>query len=202
MRGDDESNEGRNDGLHGDPPQAGLSRDRCGGSPTARRSGFTAGVCDKLHIWRGWPKKLRKEFFVAECRAVTPAEFEAQLRDLLRAHAEIVENSGCLACERCERCTDSTFLKDCTNVTRSNYRARCVDRTECSHTKDSKGCFGCSHCERCESCAQSAIRALHRPAAAARTAWLRGPSRKDFHILNEPHERQEGSGSRPNSGRR
>jgi hypothetical protein len=124
--------------------------------------------------------------------AVTPNEFESRLRELLREHAEVIENTGCLACERCERCTDSTFLKDCTNVARSNYCERCVDCTECSHTTDSKNCFGCTHCERSEGCTQSAY--LVRCTGCSGCTYCFGCvglSKKDFHILNEPYERQE-----------
>lgn len=123
---------------------------------------------------------------------MTADEFERRLRALTTAHESATANVGCLACERCERCVDSTFLKGCTNVARSNYCTDCVDCTDCSHTTASTGCLACSHCERCEQCVGSAY--LVRCVACSGCNYCFGCvglSRKDFHILNEPYERQE-----------
>jgi hypothetical protein len=120
------------------------------------------------------------------------AEFERRFRDLLAEQANRTENIGCLACERCQRCADSTFLEDCRNVVRSNYCQRCVDCTECSHSSDCTGCLGCSHCETCERCTSSAY--LVRCVGCSGCTYCFGCvglSKKDFHILNEPYERQE-----------
>jgi hypothetical protein len=122
---------------------------------------------------------------------MTPAEFEEQLAKLKRAHERLTANVQCVACERCERCVDSTFLKGCSNVARSHYCADCTDCTECSHTTDSTGCLSCSHCERCERCVGSAY--LVRCVACSGCTYCFGCvglSKKDFHILNEPYERQ------------
>jgi hypothetical protein len=119
------------------------------------------------------------------------AEFEERLSKLARAHESATANVNCVACERSERCSDSTFLKDCKNVTRSNYCTSCVDCTECSHTSASTGCLSCSHCERCERCLSSAY--LVRCIACIGCTYCFGCvglSNKDFHILNEPYDRQ------------
>jgi hypothetical protein len=122
---------------------------------------------------------------------VTPSDFEARFRELLQGHAEGTGNVGCLACERCERCSESTFLQDCRNVARSNYCKRCEDCTECSHSTDCTGCMSCSHCEKCERCIASAY--LARCVACSGCTYCFGCvglSKKDFHILNEPYDRQ------------
>lgn len=122
---------------------------------------------------------------------MTPSEFEQQFRRLVKDHAESVTNSGCLACERCERCHDSTFLVDCTNVRRSNYCQRAVDCIECSHCKDVTRCVSCSHCEGSQDCIKSAY--LITCVAMTECTYCFGCvglSRKDFHILNEPYDRQ------------
>ncbi len=125
-------------------------------------------------------------------RPMTGAEFEQRLRELAKEHATGSANVGCLACERCERCTDSTFLVDCKGVARSQYCGSCVDCTECSHSTACTSCFGCSHCEHCERCVASAY--LVRCVACSGCTYCFGCvglAKKDFHILNEPYERQE-----------
>lgn len=122
---------------------------------------------------------------------MTPREFEARFEELSREHGETTDNVGCLACERCERCSHSTFLEDCTNVARSHYCASSVDCSDCSHSKHLRGCLGCSHCERCERCVSSAylVRCIDCNACNYCFGCV-GLSKKDFHILNEPYERQ------------
>lgn len=122
----------------------------------------------------------------------TAAEFERRFRELVAEQAKTTENIGCLACVRCERCADSTFLEDCRNVVRSNYCKSCTDCTECSHSTDCKRCLACSHCEGCERCTSSAY--LVRCIACSGCTYCFGCvglSKKDFHILNEPYDRQE-----------
>ena len=123
---------------------------------------------------------------------MTPSEFEERLRELIQRHAATTANVGCLACERCERCTDSTFLKDCRNVARSHYCSSCTDCTECTQSTELVGCIACSHCERCERCVGSAylVRCIDCSGCTYCFGCV-GLSKKDFHILNEPYERQE-----------
>lgn len=123
---------------------------------------------------------------------MTANDFEARLRALITAHAEGTGNTGCLACTRCERCTDSTFLEDCRSVARSHYCKRCSDCAECSHSVACSGCVGCSHCESCERCTQCAY--VVRSVACSGCTYCFGCVglvKKDFHILNEPYDRQE-----------
>lgn len=123
---------------------------------------------------------------------MTPSEFEDRLRDLVRSYETMTANVGCLACERCERCTDSTFLKDCTNVRRSHYCSSSTRCTECTQSTLLTHCVACSHCERCERCTRCAY--LVRCVECTDCTYCFGCvglSKKDFHILNEPFERQE-----------
>lgn len=131
---------------------------------------------------------------MADARApkVDAREFEARFRELVDAQARSTANTGCLACTRCERCSDSTFLEDCRGVARSNYCKRCVDCSECSHSIACTSCVACMHCEECERCTQSAY--LVRCIACSGCTYCFGCvglAKKDFHILNEPYERQE-----------
>ena len=124
--------------------------------------------------------------------SLTKTEFERRFRELAEEHSSATENIGCLACERCERCADSTFLRGCTNVVRSHYCVECTDCTECQHSTGCTGCLSCSHCEDCERCTQSAY--LVKSVACSGCTYCFGCvglSKKDFHILNEPYERQE-----------
>lgn len=122
---------------------------------------------------------------------MSPNEFEQAFRRLLAEHGERRTNVGCLACDDCERCTDSTFLKRCKNVARSHYCEDTVDSSECSHCQGCTGCVSCSHCERCDRCTQSAY--LIRCVAMSGCTYCFGCVglfKKDFHILNEPYDRQ------------
>lgn len=124
--------------------------------------------------------------------AMTPSEFEQRFRALVADFDEGTANQGCLACERCERCTDSTFLVDCRSVARSHYCTRCEDSSECSHCTGCTGCVSCSHCEACERCTQCAY--VVRSVSCASCTYCFGCVglvKKDFHILNEPYDRQE-----------
>ncbi len=122
---------------------------------------------------------------------MTPAEFEQQFRALIAAHEQGTGNVGCLACVGCQRCSESTFLKECTNVARSHYCTSCADCTECSHCTGCTGCLSCSHCERSERCVTSAylVRCVDLRGCTYCFGCV-GLSKKDFHILNVPYERQ------------
>ena len=135
--------------------------------------------------------KLTTVFFSSYDGLVKATEFEEAFARLTRARSAAIANARCIACERCERCSDSTFLRDCSNVARSHYCTSCSDSSECSHTSHSKRCVGCSHCERCEDCVRSAY--LVRCVGCSNSNYCFGCvglSGKDFHILNEPYERQ------------
>ena len=122
---------------------------------------------------------------------LTRSEFEAGLRSLTSAHARATTNVGCLACERCERCTESTFCTDSKWLTRCAYCANCSDCSDSTHCRRSLSCFSCNHCDDCERCTGCAY--VGRSIACSGCTYCFGCValvKKDFHILNEPYDRQ------------
>jgi hypothetical protein len=119
------------------------------------------------------------------------AEFESRLQKLLSMHARETSNARCLECEACERCMESTFCKRATGLVRCHY---CVDSSDCTDSSQltrCKGCLASQHCVDCERCTSSAY--LVRCVGLSGCTYCFGCvglSRKDFHILNEPYERQ------------
>jgi hypothetical protein len=119
------------------------------------------------------------------------SDFEVRLRKLESDARGQKGNPGSLACEGSERAVHSTFSSDCRDVLRCHYCESCEDCTECSHCVRSVGCLSCSHCIDCERCASSAY--LVRSVRCTGSSYLFGCvglHKKDFHILNEPYERQ------------
>lgn len=122
---------------------------------------------------------------------MTRSEFESAFRKLVSAHGSGTTNTGTIGCERCVGAVDSTFCVDCKQIARCHYCRACEGCTDCSHCTASRDCLGCSHCQESERCAQSAF--LERCVACSRCTYsfgCVGLSGKDFHILNEPYDRQ------------
>ena len=119
------------------------------------------------------------------------SEFEAAFRKLIGAHGAQTTNSGCIGCERCTGAVDSTFCVECKQISRCHYCRASDDCTDCSHCEGARGCLSCLHCHDATRCAQSAY--LERCASCTRCNYCFGCvglSGKDFHILNEPYDRQ------------
>lgn len=119
------------------------------------------------------------------------AQFEAGYRKLVASLGAVSTNARCLACERCEGCSDATFCVDCRGVVRSQYCRECTDCTESSHCSRCKGCMMCTHCESCDRCTSSAY--LVKCVGCNGCTYCFGCVglfKKDFHILNEPYDRQ------------
>lgn len=122
---------------------------------------------------------------------VNRSEFESAFRKLVSAHGTDTVSSGCIGCDKCTGAVDSTFCVDCKQIARCHYCKQCDECTECSHCERSRGCLSCAHCHDADRCAQSAY--LERCASCTRCNYCFGCvglSGKDFHILNEPYERQ------------
>jgi hypothetical protein len=119
------------------------------------------------------------------------SEFEAQFRELGRAYAAVRDNQGCFDCVGCERCTSSTFCRDSKNLVRCHYCVQCSDCTDSSHGRRCTGCLACHHCVSCERCTQGAylVRCVGLMACSYCFGCV-GLSNKDFHILNQPHDRK------------
>jgi hypothetical protein len=119
------------------------------------------------------------------------SEFEAAYRKLLGAHGTQSANSGSIACERCTGAIDSTFCVECSQVTRCHYCQGSQGCSDCSHCARCRECLGCTHCQDAERCSQSAY--LERCASCTRCNYCFGCvglSGKDFHVLNEPYDRE------------
>lgn len=119
------------------------------------------------------------------------AEFESTFRKLVSTLGAQTENVGCVGCERCRGATECTFCEDCKQVTRCQYCVACEDCTDCAHCARSKGLTRCQHCvetERSTDCAY-VVRSVGCHGCTYLFGCV-GLSRKDFHILNEPYDRQ------------
>jgi hypothetical protein len=119
------------------------------------------------------------------------SEFESAFRRLVSAHGTSRANSGCIACDRCTGAVDSTFCVACTKVARGHYCRQSQDCSDCSHCAGCRDCLGCAHCQASERCSQGAY--LERCVGCTRCNYCFGCvglSGKDFHILNEPYDRE------------
>jgi hypothetical protein len=119
------------------------------------------------------------------------SEFEDAFRKLVSSHASMTTNIGCVGCEKCERCTESTFCSGSKGLVRSHYCKDSEDCTDCSHLVRCKGCLSSQHCTECEKCVGSAY--LVKCVGLSGCTYCFGCvglSKKDFHILNEPYDRQ------------
>src|SRR5450432_3228806 len=118
-------------------------------------------------------------------------EFGSQLRALVSAQGRRTENVSCLACDRCEGCIESTFCNDSKNLARCNYCVTCGDCTDCGNCQACTSCFGCTHCtqsERLTACAY-VVKSIGCSGCTYCFGCV-GLKKKDFHILNEPYDRQ------------
>ena len=119
------------------------------------------------------------------------ATFESKLRALLAGHARSTGNRGCVACADCERCADCTFCERSTGLVRAHYCKDSHGCTDSSHLVRCKGCLASQHLTDSEDCTQSAY--LFRCTALSGCTYCFGCvglTRKDFHVLNEPYDRQ------------
>jgi hypothetical protein len=118
-------------------------------------------------------------------------EFESRLRELVSSQGRRTENVSCLACDRCEGCVESTFCKDGKNLARCNYCTACADCTDCGNCDRCTSCFGCTHCTLSERLTASAyvVKSIGLSGCTYCFGCV-GLKKKDFHILNEPYDRQ------------
>lgn len=117
-------------------------------------------------------------------------EFEARYRELMSAYGARRDNVGCVECAGCSGCMGCTFCRDSERLVRCHYCVRSSMCTDCAHCRGSRGLIGCQHCIDSESC--SACSYIVRSMALSHCTYCFGCiglGGKDFHILNEPFER-------------
>jgi hypothetical protein len=117
--------------------------------------------------------------------------FETAFKKLAAGFGRGTANTGCLACEQCERCTDCTFCTGSKDLARCHYCKSSESCTDCSHLVRCVHCLGCSQCVECERCTGCAYVTKSIGCAGCTYCFgCVGLSKKDFHILNEPYDRQ------------
>jgi len=122
---------------------------------------------------------------------LTRTEFEAAFKALRADYAARQDNVSCIGCEHCSRCTESMFCIESQGLVRCQYCTRSIDCTDCAHCQRSTACLRCTHCDDCERCTASAY--LVKSIGCNECTYCYGCvglSKKDFHILNQPYDRQ------------
>lgn len=122
---------------------------------------------------------------------LSPAEFELRFQQL-QQRLDSATNDACIECTRCGGCSRSTFCQDSERLVSCHYCVACSACTDCSHCRHSARLVSCAHCVECEDCSKSSY--LVRCLALSDCTYCFGCvglSNKDFHILNEPYERQD-----------
>jgi hypothetical protein len=119
------------------------------------------------------------------------SEFESKLARLLTAHKQESANQDCFDCDSSSACRGSTFCANSARLLQCHYCEACIDCADCSHCEECKACTSCTHCVLAERCHQSAY--LTRSVDCTGCTYCYGCVGlfgKDFHILNEPYDRE------------
>jgi hypothetical protein len=117
-------------------------------------------------------------------------EFERTLTELKEHYHAAGENTqsyqlvdcrhcgSCMFCKGCDSCHRCTYCESCAACSHSTHCESCVNCHSCAYCTSSNNCVGSKYLEQCESCADCTY-----------CFGCVGLSRKDFHILNEPYDR-------------
>ncbi len=118
------------------------------------------------------------------------SEFEAKLA-LLLDDARHADNVACVSCERCSACAECTFCKDGRGLIRCQYCVGCEECTECANCTRCTGCVQCTRCVESERCTKSAYVVQSTGCSGCNYCFgCVGLHGRDFHILNEPYDRE------------
>ncbi|MEM9694141.1 MAG: hypothetical protein AAGA56_16450 [Myxococcota bacterium] len=119
------------------------------------------------------------------------SEFERAFQALLRQHERDSDNPRSIACEDCAGCRDCTFCRRGQALTSCHYCIDAKNCVDCVHCRDSSDLTACNHCQashRCSNCAYlEQCFECHNCTYCFGCVGLAGA---EFHILNEPQERQ------------
>lgn len=126
----------------------------------------------------------------SEQKIVDAREFQRALAELKSQYRSAGENpqsfqledcrhcGSCMFCKGCVSCYRCTHCVDCDSCSHSSHCVRCTNCHSCAYCVDSVNCIGSKYLELCESCSDCTY-----------CFGCVGLSKKDFHILNEPYDR-------------
>jgi hypothetical protein len=122
----------------------------------------------------------------------TAAEFEAELRRLVRAAGEGADNTGSIEVIDCRRCVECTFCARSVGLYRCHYCTDSERLVSSTHCRSSRDLSQCNHCTDSERCMQSSylVRCFDCTACSYCFGCV-GLVGKDFHILNQPYSRSD-----------
>ncbi len=119
-----------------------------------------------------------------------PKEFQKRLEKLRHAFDTDPVNTKGHNLKDCTRCTNCVFCEDCDRCYRCSYSRGCSNSTNLTNCLSCSGCHHLSNSVECESCTNSAFVYMSRDLTECNYCFgCVGLSRKDFHILNERHDR-------------
>lgn len=126
-----------------------------------------------------------------DIQPLSAGEFE-QRYHALATSLTAGDNQDCVECRQCRACARSTFCRHSERLVGCHYCNECDNCTDCSHCRGSSRLVGCHHCVLSQDCTSSSY--LIRCEALSNCNYCFGCvglSGKDFHILNEPYNRQD-----------
>ena len=140
------------------------------------------GVPQALSSGTRWERVMTSE--------LTAREFARRFRALSLRASALQANEACVECLRCASSVACTFCTDSERLLRCHFCVRCSACTDSLHCRESKHLLGCQHCVGCDGCSQSAylVRCVSLTSCQYCFGCV-GLSGKDFHVLNEPHDR-------------
>jgi hypothetical protein len=118
-------------------------------------------------------------------------EFVRRFKALLGSQRNVGSNSGLVACHACEGCHGCTFCTRGKNLLRCHHCEDAEQCIECQHCSKVTRCIVASHCVECSNCVRSKYLTRCQDCTDCTFCFgCIGLSSKDFHILNEPYDRE------------
>ena len=119
-----------------------------------------------------------------------PREFRNRLDELVRAFDADPANVKGHGLKDCQRCSSCVFCEGCVRCHKCSYCKGCEGSTNLTHCIDCAACHNLANSVECSGCTSSAFLVLCRDLTECNYCFgCVGISRKDFHILNEKHDR-------------
>lgn len=119
-----------------------------------------------------------------------PREFLAALEELRDDHEAAGENPQSFNLKDCRNCAACMFSNGCEDCYRCTYCNDCASCSNSTHCSDCTGCHSSAYCTSCANCIGSKYLEYCESCADCNYCFgCVGLSKKDFHILNEPYDR-------------